>query len=44
MADIAAVFHWGPDALGAMTPDDIARWRAQALARAGAPRQEGGSR
>ena len=35
MADIAAVFHWGPEDLGAMTPDDIARWRAQALARSG---------
>jgi hypothetical protein len=43
MADIAAVFHWSPDALGAMSPADLAVWREKALARAGrAPGGRGG--
>lgn len=33
MADVALVFHWGPDALGAMDPVEIARWREKARAR-----------
>jgi len=37
MADIAAVFHWPPDVLDAMTPDDLMQWRALAGERAGAP-------
>jgi hypothetical protein len=42
MADIAAVFHWPPDAMDAMEPKELRRWHklavdiAKARAKAGA--------
>lgn len=42
MADIALVFHWGPDALGAMSPVELAVWREKARTRSG--RADGGKR
>lgn len=33
MADLAAVFHWGPDALDAMELEDLLDWRERAIAR-----------
>lgn len=33
MADIAAVFHWPPDILDEMTPEDLRRWHDQARKR-----------
>ncbi|KAA5603246.1 GpE family phage tail protein [Roseospira marina] len=34
MADIAAVFHWPPDALDAMPPEELIQWHALARERA----------
>lgn len=36
MADIAAVFHWPPAALEAMSLTDLAEWREHARRRCGA--------
>lgn len=33
MADIAAVFHWPPDAMDGMSLRELARWREKARAR-----------
>jgi len=33
MADIAMVFHWGPDVMAAMSVEDLSRWREKARAR-----------
>lgn len=33
MADVALVFHWPPDVMNAMAPEELARWRAKAQAR-----------
>lgn len=39
MADIAAVFHWPPDALERMALAELMQWRARAAARSGADRE-----
>jgi len=36
MADIAAVFHWGPAALDELELSDLMKWRERARARSGA--------
>lgn len=36
MADIAAVFHWSPQAMDVMEIEDIAMWREEARKRSGA--------
>jgi len=36
MADVAAVFHWPPDAMDAMPPEELIQWRALARERSGA--------
>lgn len=33
MADIAAVFHWPPSIMDAMSPGEISKWRARAIER-----------
>lgn len=33
MADIAAIFHWGPDVLEQMDLPDLARWQRLAIDR-----------
>jgi hypothetical protein len=33
MADLALVFHWPPDVMGAMSVADIMLWRAKAAER-----------
>ncbi|NML31775.1 GpE family phage tail protein [Paraburkholderia antibiotica] len=33
MADIATVFHWSPEVMGAMSVDELADWRERARAR-----------
>jgi hypothetical protein len=40
MADIASVFHWPPDAMDAMSIEELAMWREKARERAEA--QNGG--
>jgi hypothetical protein len=40
MADIAAVFHWPPDALNALSFSDLLHWRHQAYLRSGAAKDE----
>jgi hypothetical protein len=36
MADIAAVFHWPPQAMDGMSVEDLAMWREEARKRSGA--------
>ena len=36
MADIAAIFHWAPDVMGAMSLSELADWREHARRRSGA--------
>lgn len=36
MADIAVVFHWGPDTMDPMPLAELMGWRARAAARIGA--------
>lgn len=43
MADIAAVFHWPPREMDAMTLAELADWRARAAARAGGGEEGEGS-
>lgn len=33
MADIAAVFHWPPDAMAKMTVSDLVAWQQRAIDR-----------
>jgi len=33
MADLAAVFHWPPDVMWEMYPEDLVRWHALARER-----------
>ncbi len=33
MADIAAVFHWPPDAMERLELDDLMQWRTRAVER-----------
>lgn len=33
MADIAAIFHWGPDVLDAMPLEQLAEWHGMAVDR-----------
>jgi len=33
MADVAAVFHWPPEAMDTLDPADLRRWRALAVER-----------
>lgn len=33
MADIAAIFHWGPDVLEAMELEDLVHWHTLAVDR-----------
>jgi hypothetical protein len=33
MADIAAVFHWPPDAMERLELDDLMQWRGRAVER-----------
>lgn len=33
MADIAFVFHWSPDALDALSVQDLMQWRGRAARR-----------
>ncbi|MEX0319441.1 MAG: GpE family phage tail protein [Ruegeria sp.] len=33
MADIASVFHWGPDVMDRMPVEELALWREKARAR-----------
>ncbi|RJF82340.1 GpE family phage tail protein [Azospirillum cavernae] len=35
MADVAAVFHWSPDLMDMMEPEELLRWRGLARERAG---------
>ncbi|EGJ20126.1 hypothetical protein RSWS8N_18239 [Cereibacter sphaeroides WS8N] len=37
MADIAAVFHWPPQSMDPMSPEELARWWAKARARSAPP-------
>jgi hypothetical protein len=36
MADIATVFHWGPDVMNGMTIPELMDWRERARVRSGA--------
>jgi hypothetical protein len=36
MADIAAIFHWTPDAMDGMSLTELAEWRERARVRSGA--------
>nr|WP_253271837.1 GpE family phage tail protein [Yersinia mollaretii] len=40
MADIAAIFHWPPSELWAMSLTELMRWRHQAMRRSGAVNHE----
>ncbi|MDR7872378.1 GpE family phage tail protein [Yersinia mollaretii] len=40
MADIAAIFHWPPSELWAMSLTELVRWRHQAMRRSGAVNHE----
>lgn len=33
MADLAMVFHWGPDVMDGMEIEELARWREKARTR-----------
>ncbi|MCV6588321.1 MAG: GpE family phage tail protein [Marinobacterium sp.] len=35
MADIATIFHWGPDIMASMSVEELADWREQARVRSG---------
>ncbi|MGM0563667.1 MAG: GpE family phage tail protein [Pseudomonadota bacterium] len=35
MADIAVIFHWGPDQMASMGLSDLLDWREQARKRSG---------
>lgn len=36
MADIAAIFHWGPPVMDGMSLTELAGWRERARVRSGA--------
>nr|WP_229765016.1 GpE family phage tail protein [Yersinia enterocolitica] len=40
MADIAAIFHWPPSELWALSLTELVRWRHKALLRSGAVNNE----
>lgn len=44
MADIAAVFHWQPDAMKDMPLEELARWREKARLRFEAQNKTGHTR
>ncbi|EAW1261775.1 GpE family phage tail protein [Salmonella enterica] len=40
MADIAAIFHWTPEVLNAMSLSELLSWRYQAYLRSGAGNEQ----
>ncbi|TAA26562.1 GpE family phage tail protein [Pseudoxanthomonas winnipegensis] len=37
MADIAAIFHWQPEAMDRLEVEELMEWRERARIRSGAP-------